>query len=148
MTYLIFIIIQLNLCSRDYIQTSSAYVIWISRTWFLSIGIIKKFWSIFFTNFQEYTRGKNHVYSWIEISCWDGFSGFCPNMQIFIIFDDFSMNLAHFALGRWFFWWILWIFAFWLGKNFPTNRKKYLEIWLSCQRSNFNLRLSQFGKNL
>ena len=129
------------------IQTSYAYVIWISRTWFLSIKIIKNF--MIFMNFQEYTRGKNHVYSWIEISCWDGFSGFCPKMQIFIIFDDFSMNLAHFALGRWFFWWILWIFAFWLGLKLSHQpAKKYLEIRLSCQRSNFNLRLSQFGKNL
>lgn len=33
-------------------------------------------------------------------------------------------------------------------KTFPPTRKKYLEIRLSCQRSNFNLRLSQFGKNL
>ena len=121
MTYLIFIIIQLNLCSRDK-SKRPAYVIWISRTWFLSIKIIKNF--MIFMNFQEYTRGKNHVYSWIEISCWDGFSGFCPKMQIFIIFDDFSMNLAHFALGRWFFWWILWIFAFWLGQKLSHQPEK------------------------
>ena len=106
------------------IQTSSLRNLNFPDVIFIYRNHQKWFWWIFFMNFQEYTRGKNHVYSWIEISCWDGFSGSCPKMQIFIIFDDFSMNLAHFALGRWFFWWILWIFAFWLGQKLSHQPEK------------------------
>ena len=86
LTYLIFIIIQLNLCSRD-LDLPPGYIIWISRTWFLSRNFHLKIFD--FYEIQEF-----FYESW-EKSClflnrdlllrWY----FCPKMQIFIIFEWF-----------------------------------------------------------
>ena len=94
LTYLIFIIIQLNLCSRD-LDLPPGYIIWISRTWFLSRNFHLKIFD--FYEIQEFfmNRGKNHVYSWIEISCWDGI--FARKCRFLSFLNDFFNEFSAFC---------------------------------------------------
>ena len=123
MTYLIFIIIQLNLWSRD----TSIHNLNFPDVIFISKIIKKKFHENFsFFESRKYTRGKNQfdVYSWIVISCWDGFLWILPESADFYHFWWFFNEFSAFC--TWAILWILWIFAFWLGKKFSHKLRKIL----------------------